>query len=383
MHKIYTYSMKSKSKKYTRRQSKNKKHGGMAIGSGGYGCVFRPALACKNKTRKKNMVSKLLRDKHAKKEMSTIRKLKKIVKQIPNYQKYFLITNAGTCKPEKLSKGDLKQFEYNCTALEKHDHINDKNINKNLDKLIVLNLPDGGVSLSTYYEYMNEEENFNYINYELINLLKHAIIPMNDLHFYHGDIKDTNILYDTNSEHVSLIDWGLSFSYVKGSLPDIVKRRPFQYNLPFTLILFNNTFDKMYNTTFTSTKFNETNVKSFVKKYINAWNKERGTGHIDAMEDIWGHFTKSNITNTIIVPYISDVILSFGDEKSFHTQEYFEKVYVKIVDIWGFLLSYDFILEYNSFNKREDMCNIYKTYLLDNPCRAINITDLIQKMHNV
>jgi hypothetical protein len=124
-------------------------------------------------------------------------------------------------------------------------------------------------------------------------------------------------------------------------------------------------------------------VKSFVKKYISAWNEERGTGHIDTMEDIWGHFTKSNVTDSIIVPYITNVILSFGDENSFHMQEYFEKVYVKIVDIWGFLLSYDYILHYDSFNKRKNICKIYKTYLLDNPCQPINIPDLIQKMYNL
>ena len=34
--------------------------GGAAIASGGFGCVFRPSIKCKNKKNKKNTVSKLM-----------------------------------------------------------------------------------------------------------------------------------------------------------------------------------------------------------------------------------------------------------------------------------------------------------------------------------
>ena len=34
--------------------------GGKMIDSGGYGCVFYPALLCKNKTTRRNGVSKLM-----------------------------------------------------------------------------------------------------------------------------------------------------------------------------------------------------------------------------------------------------------------------------------------------------------------------------------
>ena len=49
--------------------------GGKIIGSGGYGCVFRPPLKCKGKHRtKKRMVSKLMTVKHAKSEYEEILK---------------------------------------------------------------------------------------------------------------------------------------------------------------------------------------------------------------------------------------------------------------------------------------------------------------------
>jgi hypothetical protein len=39
-------------------------YGGKVIASGGYGCIFRPALKCVNKPRPKNEVSKLMTNKH-------------------------------------------------------------------------------------------------------------------------------------------------------------------------------------------------------------------------------------------------------------------------------------------------------------------------------
>jgi len=364
--------------------NQTRKRGGRTIGSGGYGCVFRPALACKNKkTRKKHMVSKLLRTKHGKKEMSIIKKLRKIVQRIPNYTQYFLVKDASLCKPAKLTDADLEGYDDKCNALEKHDHITKANINNHLSKLVSINLPDGGVTLASYYDYMTNEENFNYINYDLIDLFKNGILPMNKLGMYHGDVKDSNILYSSETKHVALIDWGLSFSYKKGRVPDIVRGRPFQYNLPFSLVLFTKTFDKMYNDAFRTSALNYASVSSFVKKYIKAWNKERGVGHISTIDDIWGLFTKSSVTNQIIVPYLTNVILAFGDTDVFRAQEYFEKVYVKIIDVWGLLMSYTLILENNTFRKREGLYALYRTYLLGDPTRPIDMSNMIRDLYNL
>ena len=43
-----------------------KKTGGKVVGSGGFGCVFRPALKCRGKQRTaKKMISKLMTNKQA------------------------------------------------------------------------------------------------------------------------------------------------------------------------------------------------------------------------------------------------------------------------------------------------------------------------------
>ena len=76
--------MKVKNKS-TRRKVKHHKNksrkGGNVIGSGGFGCVFRPALKCsKKKQRKTNMVSKLMTRKHAKKSILQSKKSKRSLK---------------------------------------------------------------------------------------------------------------------------------------------------------------------------------------------------------------------------------------------------------------------------------------------------------------
>lgn len=88
--------------------------GGKVIASGGFGCVFDPALKCQGKkTRGKNRITKLLTKKHALIEYNEIIEFKKKLDKIPNYQNYFLIDDFNICKPAKLSASDLVGFKIN------------------------------------------------------------------------------------------------------------------------------------------------------------------------------------------------------------------------------------------------------------------------------
>ena len=78
-------------KKYTR-----KRKAGKAIGSGGFGCIFRPALRCassRSSKRSKNKVSKLSFKFDGEREVKQLKLVKKYISQIPNYKKYFLLGN--------------------------------------------------------------------------------------------------------------------------------------------------------------------------------------------------------------------------------------------------------------------------------------------------
>ena len=63
--------------------------GGKVIASGGFGCVFNPALRCKGTTkREKGKITKLMTKKNAMKEYEEINGIKKKLDDIKNYQDY-------------------------------------------------------------------------------------------------------------------------------------------------------------------------------------------------------------------------------------------------------------------------------------------------------
>ena len=97
-----------------------KQKGGKIIASGGFGCIFKPALKCENtETKDANKISKLMTIKHATDEYNQIQKFKYILNVIPNYSNYFLLDNFTICKPNKLTKDDLSNFTKKCKPLKK------------------------------------------------------------------------------------------------------------------------------------------------------------------------------------------------------------------------------------------------------------------------
>jgi serine/threonine protein kinase len=170
------------------------KNGGKILATGGFGCIFSPPLKCKGKTtrRKKNMVTKLMINKYAKEEYNNIIKLNSLLNKIPNYYDYFLINDFSICQPKKLTKMDLLNFD-KCKTLKKQN-ITKQNINTSLNKLSILSMPYGGITIDSFINKNRSYEKIVIMNNKLIDLLTKGIIPMNKLNIYHNDIKDTNIL---------------------------------------------------------------------------------------------------------------------------------------------------------------------------------------------
>ena len=93
--------------------------------------------------------------------------------------KSLLLNNFVLCQPDKLTKEDLSNFN-KCKPLQKKD-ITSKNINSSLNKLLTINMPDGGIDTEKFvYNYFNIE-NITQLNNSLIDLLVHGIIPMNKI----------------------------------------------------------------------------------------------------------------------------------------------------------------------------------------------------------
>lgn len=399
------------------------KNGGKVIASGGFGCVFRPALMCKGQTiREKDKITKLMIKKYAIEEYEDVIKYSHILKKIPFYHNFFLIDGFHLCDPAPLNNEDIKYFNEKCTALPKKD-INKTNINSSLDQLLALNMPDGGLALDDFLSKSGSYHNIVNINDTLINLLLKGIIPMNKNHIYHCDIKDSNILVQKNKNelYTRLIDWGLSTIYNPNNshrLPKTWQNRPFQFNSPFSIIIFSDKFLIKYQLFLNKQKINNANpkeeLKKFIVNYIYYWLKERGNGHFKFINAIMNKLFFTNIppnitekkeknrfiiekyTIPIITDYIYNILIHFTEKsnnKDIDFRNYLNNVFIKIVDIYGFISCYYPILEiyyenYHVLSKNELLIfdrirSIFIKYLYEPCIKEYNISELTKDLKNL
>ena len=392
-----------------------KQNGGQVINSGGFGCIFNPSLKCENIEKSKssnNEISKLMITKYAEYEYNQIEKYRKMLNVIPNYNNYFLLNNFQLCKPDKLTTNDLKGYK-KCKNIK--NAIHGKNLNDSLNELMIINMPIGGINIEQFIkQYFAKTSNIIKLNNSLIDLLVNGIIPMNKLNVYHCDIKEGNVLVQNETTFVTrLIDWGLSFIWndrYKG-IPSKIYRRPFAFNVPFSSILFNKDFIKLYNDFL---KLNPTptffNIREFVINYMFIWNNIRGPGHLNIINniikkftineltaikdnDIKDHLIEYDFTHYYILEYLSKILEKYTNNKGFDVITYFKNVFLKNVDIWGFTMIYiEFYRNlYNSFNTLNEyqMEFIIKIkyiiihFLYENHINPIDISTLTIELTNL
>jgi hypothetical protein len=385
--------------------------GGKIIASGGFGCVFKPALKCENsETRETKKISKLMTIKHANDEYRQIQKFKSVLHTIPNYSYYFLLDDFTLCKPDELTKDDLSNYTKKCKALKKKD-ITSKNINQSLDKILSLNMPYGGIDVENFIDEYFARSNIIRLNNSLINLLLHGILPMNKLNVFHCDIKDSNVLVNPTDAgfNTRLIDWGLSIIHNSNEgIPRKLYRIPFQYNVPFSSVLFNKDFLKYYQ------DFLQINpnpdyfkIREFIVNYIFIWNEIRGPGHLSAINDIVKkitikelvsvkkkrvkeHLIEYDFTYYYIIEYLSQILQKYTKNGKFDMMTYFNTIFLKNIDIWGFVMIYISLYEYlyDSFETLNEyqmqfidkIKYIIIHFLYETPTEEINTTSLADEL---
>ena len=339
------------------------KYGGQVIGSGGFGCVFSPAIKCNDSTTRSSGISKLLFNKDANVEWKEISNVKKIIEKIPNSQNYFLLTDMTMCQPDILDQNDMEGIS-NCSSLNRNK-INRDNINNNLNLFKIINMPDGGKDIN--YMFSESTVSFNVVNTSLINLLNNGVVPMNALKLMHNDLKGENILY--KDELSKVIDWGLASKIRGNEIPSIIKSRVIQFNIPLSNILFTNQFNKMYPRILN--RYNEYELKYDYSAavWLNTWNRINGDGHSKYINRIIGDIIYSIYNKNINIDSLSSdmfekhvgpilekytIFLDF-DKPFFDSKKYFNEIYKHNCDIWGFIMSYSTLLHSNYFfNKNND-----------------------------
>lgn len=169
-------------------------NGGKLFDEGMYGCIFTPPLVCKD-TKKiddetdNTALSKLILIPTANHEWTIMKKIKKI----PLWKNYFIISESPPCEPAPIQKD--KEL-YNCSILDNPQY--------KLSDFRILNMPYGGVPLTTY--------RINLSNFDFINFVIHFIEAGALLNLYgivHRDIHQGNILIDRD-DVPRIIDYNLS-----------------------------------------------------------------------------------------------------------------------------------------------------------------------------
>jgi serine/threonine protein kinase len=391
--------------------------GGKVLASGGFGCVFKPALKCSGSThREKDKVSKLMTEKHAREEYEEIVAFKTKLDSIKNYENYFLLYDATLCKPARIDTSDLVNYTKKCSALPK-SNITRLNINTSLDKVMILNMPNGGVAVDDYIYENGSYDKIYDLHIKLVNLFKKGIIPMNSKNIFHNDIKDSNVLVDESSEEIKtrLIDWGLSTEYKPFEdepFPNVWRNRPLQFNVPFSVIIFSDYFIETYS------KFiedggdynDDDQLRQFVVNYVTSWMKERGAGHYKFINEIMYILCSKSLTSInekqkpdvieteftmhYIVEYIVDILkkyTKFRSDGKLNLRDYLDNVFIKNVDVWGFINVYFPVLEllYNNYDKLnsdemelfEILKGIFINYLYLNADTPINKDLLINELN--
>ena len=400
---------KSGKSRKSRKSGKSKKSGGKALGAGGFGCVFYPALKCRGeKERPKNYVSKLMYRKFADEEINEINKVQLIIDSIPDNEKYFI--------PNSKDKSFSCDLDYNtflvedytdsykCTNLYRNKQIfNDLEaqaiISSNYPNYKIIQQAYGGENFSNYLNntystknyLLNDFKNEFYpINLKLIELMINGIKPMNDRGLLHLDIKSDNLLYDKEKDLIRLIDWGfvygyksnycltksfLCFKFLKINDMSNIKDK-INFNTPFSAILFDKEIQYFINLVITNNEhlfqsysiLSQKEIEDLHFDLINVfdkilnlcWNKINNKSHWKKglvkqfIELIYNKKLSNNQIKTIFKDYLFEIIINNIDNGEFNIINFFNSVYSNNVDIYGWLTSYlDIYIILNTYKNEE------------------------------
>ena len=377
---------RTKNKKIKIRKSNKKVNsiydGGAAFVKGGFGCIFKPALNCKDSelNTPPNYVSKLIEARHGKREYMYINNIKKRLEHLPaNVKKYFLLDNINMCEPKPLTEHDKVKIEKVCdyiltdnTDKTTQEPINSQNINNNLDKFKIINMPELSISLSNYIkksdltpiELVNLNNNIiEYLTIVIPALYKNGVV--------HGDIKPDNLMFNMSDNNtLVVIDWGLSYvlDSDRKNVPEALYTLGTQWHHPFSSFLFKKHVTEKYDTFLQKLKkegikVTRDSLRGFAmseyKKFMTDHEKQYkflndtfmtvyGEELAKKLKQVGRRDIENYMYNMIInyiVEYIIDVLVTYTVNYKLEMGRYFYEVYLMNADTWGIMSIYSELID--------------------------------------
>ena len=179
------------------------------LDQGGFGCVYHPGITCKgNKRKRTNLVTKLqMKSFNSKNEI----KIGKMVKNIPDYERFFLPV-ASSCNIDlRIIKNQLAS---QCNVIKNDKNKYDKNkYDKNTYKnkpYVLTSIPY--VENQSLFEYLTDLREKDAINVivRTADYLLEGVSKLLDTGIVHFDLKGDNIIFDCKTEKPLIIDFGIS-----------------------------------------------------------------------------------------------------------------------------------------------------------------------------
>jgi serine/threonine protein kinase len=384
--------MKVKRKTRRQRRKNNTKkvvRGGKVIDSGGYGCVFKPALKCRSiepsKTtpstsfsQKTVYVSKIMNSRDAEEEYNLLNKFATIIKNSRKTGMFrFMVLSGITMCHISPTEEDKEDYIKQCSRLAEKNGIN------NISDMVSLNIPYAGKNLLKMFNelrFQNSQINRGIIiDYfkKMRSLFTGGVMLLYETtpKIIHGDIKEENMLCQYNEsfttiyDDVKLIDWGLSFTYNESNQQDRleairqISRRPLQFNLPFGVLLFSDYFYKKYTyDVLIPLRSNPNRLVELVTRFCNRYYDDSffKNGKDDSKADSLKDFNTfvymvmgeadSSILRISLPSYIrinlSKILIKYTRNGRFEKDIYAYDYYLPMVDIYGFILTYGNVLSY-------------------------------------
>ena len=390
----------------SKRAKKYAQKGGIPIFAGAQGCVFKPALKCRHEPRNDadGNVSKLEEKESAEAEMREYDQIKQHLHKIKDYERYFSM-KARLCEPDVLEPRDLVNFDNVCINMQSAN-ISAANVNANLGKLRMINMPDLGVDLKQWMEQapLNAQRIIQ-LNDHISNLLIHAVAPMNRLGVIHNDLKTENVMID-RSGSARIIDWGLAGITTPSQVVPVryFMNNPVTFNRPFSTMVISPKTCELYASVVLKSTPSPTVEQ--LKHFTRAVYKEYNDMYDESYKyfqyvfrymfgSMAGSSDETELLIDAVATYNAQILHHFTDlvQRKFRLNEYFSKVYRYNTDVWGLMSVFYsmFMMPRKSFalsdaahaNLLQRYRTLFRTVVFVNGHERMNVADIVQQLKQI